>query len=188
MPASLNAPLNARPPARPAGGSTPASTSRPAGAKKAKTPGSSGGRKKKQPGKRFNQWVDHDKDLPAMSGMAAVNHHCKFIAVYNYKGGVGKTTTVKELAGTLALMGKRVAMMDADYQCNLTSFCLDTGNAMLHAASSAAAAAQQQQEAPADAAGPANLDPMYDPAAFRTIGDAPRVGQVCVCGCFVLYG
>ena len=100
------------------------------------TPSSSGGRKKKKHlgSRSFDKWMDHDKDLPAMSGMAAVNHHCKFIAVYNYKGGVGKTTTVKELAGTLALLGKRVAMMDADYQCNLTSSYLPR-HGQRHAAS-----------------------------------------------------
>lgn len=46
------------------------------------------------------------------------------IAVGNYKGGVGKTTTTLNLATALNRQGYRVLMLDFDHQCNLTS-CTD---------------------------------------------------------------
>ena len=42
------------------------------------------------------------------------------LTVLNLKGGVGKTTTCHHLAGTLALMGKRVLLVDNDPQASLT--------------------------------------------------------------------
>lgn len=45
----------------------------------------------------------------------------KSIALFNNKGGVGKTTLLCNLAGYLALeRGKRVLIVDADPQCNAT--------------------------------------------------------------------
>ena len=44
------------------------------------------------------------------------------IAMYNYKGGVGKTTNLIQIATTLARRGVTTLMVDADPQCNLTSF------------------------------------------------------------------
>lgn len=49
----------------------------------------------------------------------------KKITVFNHKGGVGKTTIVVNLADALADMGKRVLIIDADPQCNLSAFYLD---------------------------------------------------------------
>ena len=51
----------------------------------------------------------------------------KTIAIMNYKGGVGKTVTTINFAAELAAAGKRVIVMDADGQCNLSDiFRADT--------------------------------------------------------------
>jgi cellulose biosynthesis protein BcsQ len=50
------------------------------------------------------------------------------IALFNHKGGVGKTTLAVNIAGGLVDQGKRVLLVDADPQCNISSFFLTEAN------------------------------------------------------------
>lgn len=52
-------------------------------------------------------------------------HKAKRIAIFNHKGGVGKTTLTVNIAKALAALGKRVLLVDSDPQCNLTSYLID---------------------------------------------------------------
>jgi len=48
----------------------------------------------------------------------------KKIAIFNHKGGVSKTTTTFNIGWKLSRMGKRVLLVDADSQCNLSLYAL----------------------------------------------------------------
>jgi len=52
----------------------------------------------------------------------------KTLALFNNKGGVGKTTLTVNISDALSDLGYRVLMVDADPQCNLSSFFLPEKN------------------------------------------------------------
>ena len=49
----------------------------------------------------------------------------------NYKGGVGKTTSVFQVATYFAEAGKRVLLIDLDPQCSLSNICCSSNNVSL---------------------------------------------------------
>jgi chromosome partitioning protein len=62
----------------------------------------------------------HDQEF----AMTLPSSNVRVIAVANLKGGVGKTTTVLNLAGFAGQLGKRVLAIDTDPQASLTRIAL----------------------------------------------------------------
>lgn len=52
------------------------------------------------------------------------------IFVGNYKGGVGKTTSIYQIARHIVLKGKRALLIDLDPQCSLSEICLGEADAL----------------------------------------------------------
>jgi chromosome partitioning protein len=65
----------------------------------------------------LDEGAKNKKYLPHRSG----GEHCQVIAVANFKGGSGKTTTAAHLAQYMALQGYRVLAVDLDPQASLTA-------------------------------------------------------------------
>ncbi len=61
-----------------------------------------------------------DKAAKSMRKEDAPMSNCKVIALTNQKCGVGKTSTAVNLGVTLAQQGKKILLIDADAQANLT--------------------------------------------------------------------
>lgn len=52
----------------------------------------------------------------------------KIISIFNHKGGVSKTTTTFNIGWQLSRLGKRVLLVDADSQCNLSLYMMGEQN------------------------------------------------------------
>ncbi|MXV83470.1 AAA family ATPase [Candidatus Poribacteria bacterium] len=94
----------------------------------------------------------------------------KQIALFNHKGGVGKTTMTFNLGWMLAEKGKKVIIVDCDPQCNLTGMVLGFKNAEDFAAMYGSDAVTNIRD---------GLAPAFEsrPALIEPVNCAPIKGQ-----------
>jgi cellulose biosynthesis protein BcsQ len=81
-----------------------------------------------RPGVAYNRWMTTPATARQASSRSTNGRRTRKptkIALFNHKGGVGKTTLTVNIAEALADEGHTVLLVDADPQCNLTSFYLD---------------------------------------------------------------
>jgi chromosome partitioning protein len=85
-----------------------------------------------------SQPPDHDEEKLASRSFARSERaraatHPQVVAVFNHKGGTGKTTTSVQLAAGLALRQKRVLLVDTDAQGNVgVSFNIKAERSLYH--------------------------------------------------------
>lgn len=69
-------------------------------------------------------WLRSPAHESLAANQAALNSSIPVVCVVNFKGGVGKTTICANLAAYFAQMGKRVLLIDFDYQGSLSDTVL----------------------------------------------------------------
>lgn len=72
----------------------------------------------------FSHGTGKTEPKPRSAELGGENAMAKVISLFNHKGGVSKTTTTFHLGWKLARLGKKVLIVDADPQCNLTGLTL----------------------------------------------------------------
>lgn len=71
-------------------------------------------------GEEDELWRLHSVEMPSQVASRLAENRPKIVTIMNLKGGVGKTTTVANLAAHFGKQGKRVLAIDLDYQGSLT--------------------------------------------------------------------
>lgn len=79
-------------------------------------------------GEEDELWKLHSAEPPAAIHQRLAQGKPKIVTVMNLKGGVGKTTTVANLATHFGANGKRVLVIDLDYQGSLSRMLIAAAN------------------------------------------------------------